>query len=250
MKRFLSLIFVVALTLVLVGCGGNGLADKYGADEKVKIAEEITADEAETLIEEAQTGSEEIAKVTIDINIEGEMSVLNQKMTAKGEAKLLMDISDEENIKMQMDYNITMKAAGETQKMEMHLYITDGYVYAHMNIPGEGEMKYKESLETSSDLGEMDQFLEAVEGLLDSLDGSLSEASFGKDKDGNLIVQSSEELDAEYNDEYRIVIKDGLVQYMYLEMNMSGMNFKYDYVYKYNEAKFSFPKNFDAYVEE
>ena len=250
MKRFLSLIFVAALALILVGCGGSGLEDKYGASEKVTIAEEITADEAETLIAEAQTGSEEITKCTIDVKIEGEMSYAGEKMTAKGDAKIMMDVSDEENIKMQMDYDITMKAAGVTQKMEMHLYITDGYVYVDMNVPGEGEMKYKESLETSSNLGEMDQFLEVVEELLDSLGGALSEASFGKDKDGNLVIQSSEELDAEYNDEYRIVIKDGLVQYMYLEMNMSGMNFKYDYVYKYDEAKFSFPKNFDAYVEE
>ena len=106
---------------------------------------------------------------------------------------------------MQMDYDITTKAAGFTQKTEMHIYVTDGYVYFYidLNIPGEGEMKYKESLATATGLATMDELLGVVEELLDSLDASaLTEISFGKDIDGNLVIQSSEELDAEYNNEY------------------------------------------------
>lgn len=246
MKRFLSLFFVVALAFVLVGCGGSNPEDKYGADEKVEIKEEVTVEDAKEIITSAQQS--EITKVTINVKLEGEMSAAGQTVTMTGDMVIIVDVSDEENMKMQMNFT----AEGQGEKMQMDIYLTDGYVYSYMSVPEQGEVKYKVALgEADGELAQMNQYMDIASSVLDSLDQvAFDETSFGKDKDGNLVIQSSEELDDEYNDEYRIVIEEGLVKYMYLEMNMgAGMKYKYDYVYNYNKAKFDFPKNLDTYEE-
>ena len=65
--------------------------------------------------------------------------------------------------------------------------------------------------------------------------------------DGNNLLKQSM-IDSKVNSDG--IHYGGIFQFLLQIRILLTMDYKYDYVYKYDEAKFSFPKNFDAYVEE
>lgn len=244
MKRYLSLIFIIALTVIIAGCGGSSSADKYGVGKEIKIAEEVTSDEILALVEETEENIEEIKKVSINLVVKGEMIEDGKTQKQTGEAKIVFDFTDPENAKAQISYEAKL---GE-EKQTMNLYVVDGNTYMH-TVSEEGEAKYKYPPEYDMGVGYISSLILPLEEFLSYADDLFEEASYGKDKDGNVIFQSSEKLDDEYNNEYRFVIKDGLVQYAYMETGEEDYCQKYTYSLNYEEVKFDFPKNFDGYLD-
>ena len=244
MKRYLSLIFIIALTIIIAGCGGNGLADKYEASKKIEIAEELTAEELLALVEEAQENIENTTKVSINLVVKGEITEDGKTEKQTGEAKIVLDYSNPEDGKVQVNYEATMGK----EKASIDLYALDGYTYMH-SVNEEGEEKGKYPAEYGVETGYVSSLIMIVDEILSAVDDLIEEASFGKDKDGNIIIQSSEKLDDEYNNEYRLVIKDGLVQYAYIDSGEEDYCQKFIFTFNYKDVKFDFPKNFDGYID-
>lgn len=250
MKRFLSLIFVIVLTVIIVGCGSADFEDDYNIDEKVVITKTISKEEAFEVLRNARTYLESADKYSFEIEAEYEEEQDNEILSLEQKINVAVDISDKTNRLVIFE--------GEGKQMDIEfdqkMFVKDGFVY--VNNKGAGiTQKYKESEEVGWKTIELQvlNFIEfglsGIEAAIDEIEDNDNDVIYGMDKKGNFVIQSSERFSSDDIENFRLVFKDKQLRYICLQENVMDSRGKTEMTINYGKPKFKFPNNLNKYPD-
>lgn len=249
MKRFLSLIFVIAITVIIVGCSNVDFEDEYGVDEKVLISNTIVKDDAIEILQNAKNNLNNAVKMSIEMeaNLVGREEGQSYAISVDAEAKF--DLSNSNNKLMSYESDFEQSEV-ETKR---DLYRKDNYVYVYEEIAG-AINKYKVSEQQGAYLvnNEISTLIEfGIEGIDEAIEELLDddpEILFGKDREGNYVFQTAEKFN--YGENFRLVIKDNKLRYVCITEISDSKRAETEVKYIYKSPKFEFPRNLNDYIEQ
>ena len=247
MKKLFNIFVVLGLMFLLTGCGSDSPVEKFGVDKEINITEELSTEDLETVLSEIENSYVNINQISLKLTAEQNQLDVKQKAEVTMKAHIKED---------DVQVVINLKAEQDGVKQIMNLYLKDEVIYidakttdaelkwklslaAVMNLIGDEEMDFNDNPEEL-----MATLKEALAELEAELGEALSEASFGKDKNGNLIGEFHIEEDGE-SANARIVFSEGLLQYAGLKAS-NGSKIELSVEYKGVDIKFP---NFKDYQD-
>lgn len=242
MKKTVSLILLLILSVMLVGCKND--FEKYDPDSDLVIVETISEEEIIKILQEVAINSQNCKLYAYSQQTNGEFDIDDEVVYTGSNMYCSIDVTDMNNIMIQYESdNINIDGEYET-----NIYYKVDCAYYKLKRPNEDTIKYKEQ----SLVGVLPLMVAAHLTLRDVtlsfFINNISDFYYGKSSNGYIIVQSSEQLDDEYNNEFKIVIENGYLKYTYYEVSY---HYKHriteETVYYYDDIVVKFPKNLNEY---
>ena len=212
MKKYFVMLFLMILTMTLVGCSEIANPEDYTIDKEVEIVETITFDQAKDEVPDEEPESNYITMVGTM-----EMSFGTMKMAYNINISLYEKDGE-------IDGVMNMSAEGNSIVID----IMDGYMY--ITSSGMAEMKMKAKIPAGEDfdydeiLGAETDAEELLEELLATVDSKNENLKIGYDKKGCLIFDYKEN-----ENKMRMVIDKNYPVYLYSEISGTKMEYKFSY---------------------
>lgn len=224
MKKFFMFIFMMILSLSLVGCGQKiASAEDYTIDKEIEIQEEFTLEQAKAKFDEIEDESDEAKYLTCFVSMNMSGVTINMEM-----------ILINENSEINGSMITTTKYGGVDMSVEM--YIKDNYILMDMGLAG-GKMKVeipKDEEIGTDDLSGM-ELTELIDELLEEANNKSENFKAGYDATGCLILDYAE------NDmKARCVFDKNYPVYFYVQ---EGTDNTIEFKFSYDKVKVEFPEN-------
>ena len=243
MKKINNLILLMILSIMIVGCKKDDFI-KYGPDSDIVIVEVISEQEIIKILQDVAINSQNCKSYAYTQQTKGEFDLSDGTVDIGSDTYFAMDVTDENNIMIQYKSDAT----NFDGKYKSESYYKVDCAFYSTKRPGEDTIKYKEK----SPVGVVPLMIAQLANLrsvtLSFYINNISDFYFGKSNNGCIIIQSSEQLDNEYNNEFKIVIENGYIKYTYYEMSFHSQHrMKEQTVYYYDDIVVKFPKDLKKY---